>query len=211
MKPLDFYETVAIVCPGVVFLLGLYWFCPAIVNLQETSQLFDISLGSVALYLVIAFICGHFIQAIAKIWEWLFWAVQGGMPTTWMKKDGRLISKSVYQQIKNCLKKDKFELNEDTDWSALHIFLKNSINDSSKRIYIFNSQYGMFRGISCSCLCLALLILFQNIKQINVSWNNFVFCILLIILGVFRMRYFAVCYAKELYMQYLTSKKQDSK
>lgn len=206
MKPLDFYETVAIVCPGIVFLLGLYWFCPSLVNVQGTSQLFDISIGAIALSLIVAFICGHYIQIVAKVWETPFWWIQGGLPSSWIKKDGRLFSKDICQNIKNNLKKDNFEIGNKTDWKALNSFLKNSVDDSSKRVYAFNSQYGMFRGITCSFMCLAVLVLYQKVRETDVSMDRLYFCLFFIIMGLFRMRHFGVCYARELYIQYLTTK-----
>ena len=210
MKSFDFYEIVALICPGMVLLLGGYCFCPHIFNLQATPKLFDISLGAAALQLIIAFVLGHYIQFVGRQLEKCFWCVRG-MPTTWLKKEGKLFSGKKYEDLVKYLAEEGFDFTKAIDNTSLHSFLRNRIDDSNRKIYIFNSQYGMFRGLSCVWIILALLTSLEKYRFEYGSWNMALMCILLSIFSLIRMNNFGVYYAKELYCKYLIVAEKERK
>lgn len=208
MKSFDFYEIVALICPGVILLLGIYCFCPHIVCIPENTKIFDISIGAAALQLIVALVLGHYVQFVGRQLERIFW-IKRGMPTTWLKENGKLFSGSQYTDLVKYLGYDGFDFSKKIDNKALHSFVKNKIDDSNRQLYIFNSQYGMFRGLSCVWIILIILQLLEKYYYNHGSWMTIGLCVLLMIFSLVRMNNFGVYYARDLYSKYLIIAKKE--
>ena len=208
MKDFDFYEIIAVLAPGIVLVFGVLLLCP------DTTQILDIikniSLGGTALGLVIVYIIGQYVQFIGHYIEKLFWLFFKGMPSTWIVKKDKLIKGCQYDEIIEHIKKDGFDIHQkDFDFHALHHWLRNNANDNNRKLYIMNSQYGMFRGLVC--VWLLLIIAKTTMWILGVRSNNFMFYILvtLLIISLSRMKHFGEYYARELYHKYLIIAKKE--
>ena len=208
MKSFDFYEIVALICPGIILLLGIYCFCPHIVCMPGTPKIFDLSLGAAALQLILALVLGHYVQFLGRQLEKVFW-IRRGMPTTWLKKEGALFSGQQYADLIKYLGLDGFDFSKDIDNKALNSFLRNKIDDSNNLVYIFNSQYGMFRGLSCVWIMLIILMSVEMFCYDHGSGLMIWLCVLLMIFSLIRMENFGVYYAKNLYSKYLIAAKKE--
>ena len=209
MKSFDFYEIVALICPGIILLLGVYCFCPHVIYIPGTPKFFDISIGAAALQFIIALVLGHYVQFLGRQLEKVFW-IKRGMPTTWLKKEGNLFSGQQYEDLIKYLGLDGFDFSKDIDNKALHSFLRNKIDDSNRQLYIFNSQYGMFRGLSCVWVILIILISVEKYCYDHGSGATIWLCVLLEIFSLIRMNNFGVYYARDLYSKYLIVAKKES-
>lgn len=201
MKNFDFYELVAVLCPGVMLGIGVFYLYP---NLHNNFDLFkDISFGGTALGLIVAYILGQYIQFCGALFQDIFWCFFGGMPTTWINTEGKLFHGKQYENLIQHLTLDNHPISGQTDFKGLHSWLKNKIDDSNRKVYIVNSQYGMFRGLSCVWLALAIMVFVQfQFREYN-YWLQLAICIILAVVSMTRMKSFGEYYAREIYGKYL--------
>lgn len=64
MEKINIYEYSGIVCPGAVFIVGLYFIVPSIY-----SNLEIFSFGAAVLFIIISFCVGNILQGISNIFE----------------------------------------------------------------------------------------------------------------------------------------------
>ena len=76
-KQFDFYEFAGIVMPGAILLVGLTQVSPKIAAIIPSK---DMSLGSLGLFLILAYATGHLLQAAGNLVESVWWFFPG-MPS----------------------------------------------------------------------------------------------------------------------------------
>lgn len=201
MKSFDFYEIVAVLCPGVILVIGVFYLYP---NLHSNFDLFkDVSLGGTALGLIVAYTLGQYIQFCGAHFQKFFWSFWGGMPTTWIVTEGKLLRGKQYDELLRHLALDDYPIIAQTDFDGLRSWLVNKIDDTNRKVYITNSQYGMFRGLSCVWLALAIMVFVQfQFREYN-YWFQLATCIILAVVSMVRMKSFGEYYAREIYGKYL--------
>ena len=88
MKEFDFYGTVGVIAPGMVLIVG------AVVLLfpdhgKDIQAIAGISLGSLGVGLILAYVAGQLLQAVGNGVEAVWWYCWGGMPTDWVRTGRR--------------------------------------------------------------------------------------------------------------------------
>lgn len=121
------------------------------------------SIGESVVFIVIAYGCGHIIQAFGNFFESIFWFLLGGMPTQWLTKKswlgGTLFEESQQADI---LKKvhNQFKVVAEKDYGRdVYNWLSLQKKTTEKRIDLFNANYALFRGLSVSFYFLTGLVL----------------------------------------------------
>lgn len=211
MKEFDFYEVAGVIAPGTVVVIGgVALFFPG--QQQALLSLSSVSLGSLGLGLVLAYVAGQLLQAVGNAVEAAWWWFWGGMPTDWIRSGKHdLVAKrqrgEIEQAVRFMLNDPSFDLSSirKKDWYSVtrQVYAAISSGTRASRVDIFNANYGLCRGIAAAFLVLLLgraLVDWQ-------AWRLEVVLGILTAIAVFRMHLFGVHYGRELFVQFLTPKK----
>ncbi len=63
MRPFDFYEFAGVIAPGAVVLYVLWLILPDVAPFLTTREL---SIGSLGLFVILAYVAGHLVQAVGN-------------------------------------------------------------------------------------------------------------------------------------------------
>ena len=155
MKELNFYEFVAVVIPGVLLVFGLFiLFYPS--QIQTLQTITSISIGGFGLGLILGYVAGQLLQAVGNWFEKGYWSLFGGMPTDWVRTGKKKLLASTQisrlEKIVRDLQDDEnLKLSELTShaWYSITREIDKSIVDKgSSKVYIFNANYGLNRGLT---------------------------------------------------------------
>jgi len=213
MKKFDFYEFAGILSPGAIAIFGISKLHPDLGLILSGEKL---GLGDLGIFVILSYVAGHLLQAFGNVIERVWWFLWRGMPTDWIRSGQReLLAKTQLANLPIKLK-DILQINCDSgisglgkrDWYSItrQIYSAVQFSGRAERIDIFNGTYGMFRGIAASLLVIvaaALLELGGDHRKL--------YCLLTvgIILSLLRMHRFGVHYARELFVQFLNTSKDD--
>lgn len=208
MKSFDLYEFTSLILPGSIVLYGLGLLYPELKLITEK----EFSVGDLGLFVILAYAVGHIIQGFGNIIEWIWWKISG-KPTDWIRtgKGDLLSSHQVAQLEKDIPKKlglqnvTSFKISKhlsDKDWFGItrQIYAAVAGAGRSNRIDIFNSNYGLCRGMTAGMLLLAIM------SVIKLGLDQWVISLLLLALAIilfFRMKRFGKHYARELFVQFI--------
>ena len=153
-KTFDAYEVIGIITPGTVvaLLLTLEW--PQLKVLMGSDGL---SVGDLGLFLVLAFVLGHLIQALGNIIEWCFATVEG-MPSSWVREPNQTLLTSAQREVllakvsaMEGVTVDPAKVNK-AAWRNIVMRAYGRVRTAGKsaRIDAFNRNYGLFRGLSAA-------------------------------------------------------------
>jgi len=207
MKQFEYYEFIAVLIPGVILLYGLS------LVFKEVTLVFgqNISLGGFGLFFIISFAVGHLLQAFGNIFESVYWRFNSGMPTDWIRSGkGSLFDEATREElgkrIQQHFKLKDFNFDEVScgEWNSIvrQIYIQVEKQEQNRRVDIFNSYYGLFRGMSVSFFILSICILIKSVHL----WPWVIFCLALLAVSMFRMHRFSRYYAKELFLQFIQLK-----
>jgi hypothetical protein len=207
MKEFDFYGTAGVIAPGMVLVVGIVaLFFPD--RGKELLGIADVSLGSLGVGLILAYVAGQLLQAIGNGVEAVWWRLWGGMPTDWIRTGKREIvapaqRELVQSRVREIINDSSFTLSHATNkhWYVItrQIYAAVAAANRSARVDIFNGNYGLCRGIAA-----ALLLLLAGSTVVHWwEWNIELVLALLMALAVYRMHRFGVRYGRELFVQYL--------
>jgi hypothetical protein len=208
MEKFDFYQISALFLPGAVFVYGLTLIFPAISIVPATSTL---SIGSFGLFAILSYVAGNLIQGIGNIIASIWWFIWRGKPTDWVRQDRGNILHIGQINVLMKLLKDRLHYRRDInklgdidrkDWHSItgQMIAYVRSKKESKRIEIFLSQYGLYRGLSAAFMLLAALVPFKF--GLRYSWAVGLLTLALII-SLYRMHRFSKYYAEELFMEFL--------
>lgn len=207
MKEFDFYGTAGVIAPGMVFIVGLViLFFPDRSN--DLMAISNVSLGSLGVGLILAYVAGQLLQAIGNAIEAAWWWCWGGMPTDWVRSGKHPLlapaqCKLLETRIRMTVNDDTFSLASATrdHWYAItrQVYAAVAAAGRSERIDIFNGNYGLCRGIAAGLL---VLLVTSGILHWR-AWRVEVILAVLIALATYRMHRFAVRYGREVFAQYL--------
>lgn len=207
MKEFDFYSVAGVIAPGMVFIVGMVlFFFPD--HSKDLMTISSVSLGSLGVGLILAYVAGQLVQAIGNGIEAVWWWFWGGMPTDWVRSGNReLIAPSqrtlVEARIRVAVNDPAFTLANTTErhWYAItrQVYAAVAAANRSARIDVFNGNYGLCRGIAAG---LFVLLVTSAIVRWR-AWRAEVILAALIALAVYRMHRFAVRYGREVFAQYL--------
>jgi hypothetical protein len=207
MKSFDQFEFTGILVPGVIALYGLARMFPNTVGFVGDK---GISVGDLGLFVVLAYAAGHLVQAIGNLIEVIFWRIRGGMPTDWVRNKDRTylsteqtpaLEERVSLLYPNAPIKTIADRSE-KDWGGLtkQIYAIVQAAGRTRRVDIFNGNYGMFRGIAA-----ALIVCMAGAAFSEYSTPGYLILFgALAVLALFRMNRFAIHYARELFIQFVS-------
>lgn len=177
MKQFDYYETIGVIAPGIVLLLGgVFLFFPE--QQKNLITISNISIGGLGLGLILAYVAGQLLQAVGngleKVWWW-FW---GGMPSDWIRENKHeLVSAEqrelVQTRVKVMLNNTSFNLSScnKNHWNSItrQIYAAVSNAGCASRVYIFNGNYGLLRGIAAGLITLLIGMIFFNCRAWHIE------------------------------------------
>lgn len=205
MKQFDFYEFAGILVPGATVLTGAVllfpgWGLPALIK--------DTSVGGLGVFVVLAYVLGHLVQAVGNGIEWVWWRLWGGMPTDWLRtKPDCILAPSQFatleKSIKSRLGNDGILIAQSTreQWYAVtrQVYAAVAGAGRAARIDIFNGNYGLNRGIGAGLLVVLAIALINR----PVDWPIVGGVAAALVSAIYRMHRFARHYARELFIQFL--------
>ena len=208
MKQVEYYEVAGAVVPGVVLLLAADLIWPG--YMTRVPKL-DITFGGFGLFVIIAYVAGQVLQTIGNLLESIWWRIMGGWPSDWIRNGkSDLLSKAQLAKLQDRIRKDfgyeDFAFASDllaTEWRPVFRQIYAAVHAAGRdgRAYVFNGNYGMFRGVVAACLIAAIASVLVRGRE---AWPMSVAFLTVAILSVYRMHRFAVHYARETLVQFLS-------
>lgn len=210
MKSFDFYEFAGVLTPGAVVLYAVSLIIPEVAPFFAAKEF---TVGDLGLFVILAYVAGHLIQAVGNLLEKVFWKPFGGMPTNWLlRTDQELLHaaqvKKLTEQLHGLLgvglEKPLPDLSV-REWFPItrQIYAAVAAAGRAQRIDTFNGNYGMFRGIASAFVFAAVLNLFVHWPR---GWPTSLALTASSALAVVRMHRFGVHYGRELFVQFLQLK-----
>ena len=205
VKSLSFYEQVGIVAPGATVLFGLFFISPDIHALFTHDGM---SLGEFGLFATVSYVAGHLLAAVGNLIEKGYWALFGGMPSSWVIKPGeKLLSDPQIEKLNRMLKSrarlDVPPVREMPVGRWQHIFMQLTADvrahKADGRAEIFNGNYGLNRGLAAALLVLAATNCWLAPDQSRITIGTLV----LAGAALYRMHRFGVHYARTMLREYL--------
>lgn len=205
MKQFDYYEFTGILVPGIAVLAGFMILFP---DNSVLDSIKDISIGGLGLFVVLAYVAGHLIQALGNVLENIWWKAWGGMPSDWVRgKPNSLLAPAQVKALEtDAQQRLGFkDLNiaglTAAQWYAVTRQIHAEIASAGRanRVEIFNGNYGLNRGLAAALFAVALAtIIFQ-------PWRTEIAVVAFLAgcLALYRMHRFARHYARELFVQFL--------
>jgi hypothetical protein len=200
---MTFYEQVGIVIPGSVLMVGLIFYFPALNALVAKD---GVTLGRFGIFLLLSYAAGHFIAALGNVLESVLWRPFGGLPSDRVtKRTCPLLSPQQVTAVEtkaatrfNMTVRTLPGMDRKTWWPiSRQIYAEVNKNGTVERIETFNGNYGLNRGLSASCLALAV------VAAAQLQWSVVVGFVALAAVFAYRAYRFGVHYARELYLQFL--------
>jgi hypothetical protein len=123
-KEFDFYEFVGVILPGTLAVFFGTLFSPAFKALLLSGK-FD--LGELGIFVLLAYIAGHLVQAVGNLWEPLFWKIQGGQPTNWVRHENQKMISAPQLELLQKLIPVRLKLNLPSQLSQIPVSRWRSI------------------------------------------------------------------------------------
>jgi len=196
--PIYFYEFVALVIPGSVFLVITQ---TILGTLNTKSVLFPQSLGSLSIHILLAYICGTLLQGVGKYIENIYWFFWSGKPIDWPITSPKYFESAKI--IKEFAKYNKTILPKQTSkkltaWRHILNSIKSEIyaNNFHHRLHVFLGHYHFVRGLITVSL-IAFLELLCSATYLTREQNILFAAIVLLLFS--RFHSFGINYAEELF------------
>jgi hypothetical protein len=202
-KSFDAYEIIGVITPGTVVALMLAMEWPAFRSLLGDKGL---SVGDVGLFVLVAYVLGHLIQAVGNVVEAIVW-FPSGLPTNWVRNaDQNLVTAEQRAALGAAVakmegaKQDIANINR-RHWLAIttRAYGRLRMAGHPYRVDIANRAYGLSRGLAAALLVLLVWLGFANRYDYPV----------LVILGaafcasIWRMRRAGIQYARTLVLDFI--------
>jgi hypothetical protein len=202
----DAYEMIAIISPGVLLLLGIARLYPGL-SLAPSER--DFSLGDFGVILLLAFVVGHLVHAFGNVGEWV-WQLTGRWPTDLARSTTRFLPLLAPTQQDHLARQCQVRLGYPAgplssftrdEWRGCVDRIKACVMSSRPpRLDTFNRTYGLFRGITFVCFCLAVLVV---VRHGLTAWRLELAILFAAALAGYRMRHFGRLYATTLFCTFL--------
>ena len=202
-KSFDAYEVVGVIAPGVVVTLLLALEYPALRSLLGKDGL---SVGDLGLFLALAFILGHLLQALGNILELVVWP-DGGLPTNGVRfTKNKLVTaaqRTALQAKVAAMEGDPkaLETYDRAAWRAVTTRAYGIVRAASRttRIDNANRTYALGRGLTAAFgVCLVWYLVMHRH-----DWNTIAALAVMLAASVWRMRRAGVHYARALVLEFI--------
>lgn len=205
----DFYETVGIVIPGAIALVGAAAVSPTLDRWLLSGA---ISLGDFGLLLMLSYATGHLVHGVGNMLEALVYRGFGGSPSDWPRlgREG-ILSQSQCNRLVHRLRERDFipvsslrDISE-ADWRGIVIELAamTRATGQTRRLDSFNRTYGLLRGLAAALLLVLLFLVASSGTNFSELWQVKVALLLGFAVALYRMHRFSCHYARELFVQFL--------
>lgn len=215
MKPFNLYDLLGILAPGTIVVIGLVSLFPNQAVFLSNKEL---SIGGLGVLAILSYVIGGLLGGIGNVIESIYYKFRGGNPTEKLRfprkggipmreleqLEARLVAEKLIEDRENIA--DMLAPHWHGVTRQIHSFLDN--RGRTGRLDIFNSQYGMYRGIVAALLVLGLgAILAKGLTAVLPLIAIFGVCILV---ALQRMNRFGQYYATELVRQFIQCPQQFS-
>lgn len=205
VRHFDQYEFTGILMPGAAALFGIVFLFPGVFGTEASNK---ISFGGFGLFVVLACVLGHLVQAIGNILENVWWKAWGGLPSDWLRtKPDRLLAAGQIERLHELMHQrlgmKPFTMGKLTshEWYAVtrQIFADVAGASRAERVGIFNGNYGLNRGLAAALLLVGIAAIAADPARYDIA----MMAALAAGLAAYRMHRFARHYARELFVQFL--------
>jgi hypothetical protein len=202
VREFSFYDFAGVVAPGALLLLGSTYLLPGVGDLRT---LFQMQLGGLGVFALLAYVAGHLAQAIGNLMESAYWKAWGGMPSAWVLR-GKLLGDVQLDRLGAVVKErlgiPSLRESHPSAWlvATREIYASVAAAGRAARVDTFNGNYGLMRGTAAAAVVLlAIAVATRGLG----GWRVEVTLIVVAAVAVYRMHRFAVHYSRELFAQYL--------
>lgn len=203
VRSFDAYEVIGVVTPGVVVALMLAIEWPPFKSLMGPQGL---SIGDFGLFILVAFVLGHLIQAAGNIVELFVW-LPFGLPTNWVRLPGQsLVTAAQRKALETMVSEMEGEVIDlsgvsRTHWRAITARAYGRLKSSGRsgRADISNRTYGLCRGLSAAVLICFGWSLYEHPR----AWTEIGLIGLAAAAALWRMRRAGVHYARALVLDFI--------
>lgn len=212
MRQFDFYEFVGVIVPGAVFLTGVALAWP---DGSPLERIGDLSIGGLGLGVILAYAAGHLVQAVGNMVEKAWWWAWGGMPSDWPRSGSHTLiaphqSSQLEERVRTLLHQPDFKLSSTNrrDWYSIvrQVYAAVAGDSRSARVDVFNGNYGLCRGLAASFLALI-----PSVGLIHwPGWGVVAGLAIAAGIAIYRMHRFGVHYGREVMVQFLSIKIEQS-
>jgi|ERR1041384_1037539 hypothetical protein len=209
MKQFSLYDILGVIAPGVVLTLGVIAAYPDTLKIIPNR---DFSLGDFGVVVLVSYVIGNLVAALGNFLETPYWKLFGGQPTDAVRENtGKVIATRQFQAVESKLKSTGMLTQNESilslsaaDWRALTRQIRAYLDarNMTRRIEIFNAQYGMNRGIAAGFIALAVIMTILSGVQL---WRTQAVLLTCAALAAYRMHRFSWHYAAELFRQFLVA------
>ena len=202
-KGFDPYEIIGIIAPGTVVALLVAIEAPLFRSLLGSEGL---SIGDFGLFVLLAFVFGHLVQAFGNLIEFAVWPVSG-LPTNVVRtSDQTLISAAQRKTLEahvSAMEGEATDLATLTaaTWRAIttRAYARVRTAGRSMRIDIANRTYALCRGLVAALGLTLLWCLYTHRDQLGLLIALF----LMIVAALWRMRRAGHHYARALFLEFI--------
>ena len=202
-KSFDTYEVVGVIAPGVVVTLLLALENPALRSLLGKDGL---SVGDLGLFLVLAFVLGHLLQALGNVLELAVW-LDGGLPTNRVRSAKTTLvtaaQRTALQAKVAAMEGDPKDLEtyDRAAWRAVTTRAYGIVRAASRTIRIDNANrtYALGRGLTAAFgVCLVWYLV-----RHRQDMNTIAALTVMLAASVWRMRRAGIHYARALVLEFI--------
>lgn len=210
VREFSFYDFAGVVAPGALLLFGSAYLLP---NVGDLGALFQMQLGGLGVFALLAYVAGHLAQAIGNVIESAYWNAWGGMPSAWVLR-GELLGETQLDRLAAVVRErlaiPSLRDSKPSAWLAAtrEIYASVAAAGRAARVDTFNGNYGMMRGTAAAAV--VLLVLAVATRGLA-AWRVEVALLLVALVAAYRMHRFAVHYSRELLVQYLEITRQPAR
>ncbi len=208
MKELNLYDILAVLAPGAVVTVGIITLYPDAGSVLANKSF---TIGEFGIVLLVSYVIGNLVAGLGDFLEAGYWRLRGGNPTEAAIHTGCTFVHSREQRaIEEALRsKGLIAIDEELknlrpqDWRALtrRMYVELEQRNATQRINIFNTQYGMNRGIAAGLTVLLAMLLVRSGLD---SWKVELLLVVCIGLACYRMERFSRYYTGELLRGYIS-------
>jgi hypothetical protein len=211
------YDFLEVIIPGGFFcaVLMLIYHHSASINLNEWT------IGSLGVFLVMAYAVGHLVQTLSNMIEVFYWRAVGGMPIDWVRSGKKnLLSEAKVKELEAHIRVklrqgSGFKIKEIDGGSwyytcrQMHAMVVE--HRPAQRAVHLEASYAINRGLACAVFALSVIYLLNDpfsspVEIQEMDLNHLYLGIAIVLTGVLtlgRMQRFCVQYALELFAQFV--------
>jgi hypothetical protein len=208
MKEINLYDLLGVLAPGAVLTVGIITVFPEAAAVLANTHF---TVGDFGIVLLASYVLGNLVAGLGNFLESAYWRMRGGLPTDSAIRSGcELIQPREQQALQARLQANRLIGADEhlvdlalRDWKGLtrRIYIELENRRATRRIDVFNAQYGMNRGIAAGFIALIALVIFHAGLA---AWRIELILAACTALACYRMERFSNYYAGELLRGYLT-------